>query len=186
MFVKRSSSRDSHSFTAWASTRAASEDITQAAGVPKGSFYNHFKSKELLALEAMERYREAGMHPSLVEKTGFCLPSGSKCTLLFWPRTLPTRRIPGDVCMATSPTNWRTIFHRSGSGSVPSSRNGRGVLASVVREGQTAGDITTTQKPEKVAGALLSAWEGTLIRAKCTKDIHAAQPSSATSCCQLS
>jgi TetR/AcrR family transcriptional repressor of nem operon len=33
--------------------------------VPKGSFYNHFESKEDLALEAIERYREAGLHKSL-------------------------------------------------------------------------------------------------------------------------
>jgi TetR/AcrR family transcriptional regulator, transcriptional repressor for nem operon len=32
------------------------EDITTAAKVPKGSFYNHFKSKEDLALTALDRY----------------------------------------------------------------------------------------------------------------------------------
>ena len=32
-------------------------DITDAAGVPKGSFYNHFKSKELLALAVLDRYQ---------------------------------------------------------------------------------------------------------------------------------
>ncbi|PWI19361.1 TetR family transcriptional regulator [Streptomyces sp. Act143] len=31
-------------------------DITTAAGVPKGSFYNHFSSKEDSALEALSRY----------------------------------------------------------------------------------------------------------------------------------
>jgi len=34
----------------------AVEDITRAAGVPKGSFYNHFSSKEELAAEAVRRY----------------------------------------------------------------------------------------------------------------------------------
>jgi TetR/AcrR family transcriptional regulator, transcriptional repressor for nem operon len=34
----------------------AVEDITRAAGVPKGSFYNHFPSKEELAVEAVRRY----------------------------------------------------------------------------------------------------------------------------------
>ncbi|MFD1050775.1 TetR/AcrR family transcriptional regulator, partial [Kibdelosporangium lantanae] len=32
------------------------DTITKAAGVPKGSFYNHFKSKEALAAEAIGRY----------------------------------------------------------------------------------------------------------------------------------
>ncbi|GAA3972058.1 TetR family transcriptional regulator C-terminal domain-containing protein [Allohahella marinimesophila] len=38
----------------------AVQDITQAAGVPKGSFYNHFESKEALALQALERFWESG------------------------------------------------------------------------------------------------------------------------------
>jgi TetR/AcrR family transcriptional regulator, transcriptional repressor for nem operon len=31
------------------------QDITDAAGVPKGSFYNHFESKEALGVEIVER-----------------------------------------------------------------------------------------------------------------------------------
>jgi TetR/AcrR family transcriptional regulator, transcriptional repressor for nem operon len=34
----------------------AVQDITAAAGVPKGSFYNHFESKEALGAEIVERY----------------------------------------------------------------------------------------------------------------------------------
>lgn len=34
------------------------EQITKAAGVPKGSFYNHFGSKEDLAVEVARRYFE--------------------------------------------------------------------------------------------------------------------------------
>jgi TetR/AcrR family transcriptional regulator, transcriptional repressor for nem operon len=32
------------------------QDITEAAGVPKGSFFNHFKNKEALAIEAHDLY----------------------------------------------------------------------------------------------------------------------------------
>ena len=32
------------------------QDITDAAGVPKGSFYTHFESKEALGVEIVERY----------------------------------------------------------------------------------------------------------------------------------
>src|SRR5690348_18402022 len=38
---------------------AGVKDITDSAGAPKGSFYNHFDSKEALAVVALERYRES-------------------------------------------------------------------------------------------------------------------------------
>ncbi len=36
------------------------QDVVSFAGVPKGSFYNHFKSKEALGLEVLDAYWEAG------------------------------------------------------------------------------------------------------------------------------
>ena len=39
--------------------RSSIKDITQAAGLPKGSFYHYFDSKEKFALEAMQEYVDA-------------------------------------------------------------------------------------------------------------------------------
>src|SRR5216684_1080691 len=36
------------------------QDITEAAGVPKGSFYNHFESKEALGAAALEHFWQEG------------------------------------------------------------------------------------------------------------------------------
>jgi TetR/AcrR family transcriptional regulator, transcriptional repressor for nem operon len=38
------------------------QDITDAAGVPKGSFYNHFESKEVLGVEAVDRYWQGALN----------------------------------------------------------------------------------------------------------------------------
>jgi TetR/AcrR family transcriptional regulator, transcriptional repressor for nem operon len=43
-------------FRAHGFNAAGVKDITDAAGTPKGSFYNHFESKEALAVVALERY----------------------------------------------------------------------------------------------------------------------------------
>jgi TetR/AcrR family transcriptional repressor of nem operon len=45
------------------------KDITQAAGVPKGSFYNHFESKEALALETLNRYGQSRRLEMLADST---------------------------------------------------------------------------------------------------------------------
>lgn len=42
-------------------------DITKAAGAPKGSFYNHFTSKEDFAVEAVRRYFEISGWPASLE-----------------------------------------------------------------------------------------------------------------------
>src|SRR5712691_5317906 len=46
-------------FHAYGFNAAGVKDITDSAGVPKGSFYNHFDSKEALAVVALERYAES-------------------------------------------------------------------------------------------------------------------------------
>jgi TetR/AcrR family transcriptional regulator, transcriptional repressor for nem operon len=42
------------------------QEITDAAGVPKGSFYNHFESKEALGAAIVERYGETNPRRALL------------------------------------------------------------------------------------------------------------------------
>src|SRR5271163_1155234 len=44
------------------------QDITDAAGVPKGSFFNHFENKEDLAIDALRRYLEGTRADILFEE----------------------------------------------------------------------------------------------------------------------
>src|ERR1700743_395216 len=54
------------------------QDITEAAGVPKGSFFNHFEHKEDLAIDALRRYIE-----------------GSRSEMLFDTSIPPLERLKG-------------------------------------------------------------------------------------------
>jgi TetR/AcrR family transcriptional repressor of nem operon len=143
-------------------------EIAQAAGVPKGSFYNYFPSKEAFALEVLERYREAACQrvraslstPALspLERvrrafsdqeidlaaehwSGSCL-AGRLAQELAGEH--PCFREPLDrtfVCIATE-------------------------LAGVLREAQAAGELDPGEDVEGLAGFLVTAWQGTLMRAK--------------------
>lgn len=146
------------------------EDITSFAGVPKGSFYNHFESKEDLALEAIERYREGGLHKSLGELNRSPVKRLREYFAFLSKAFIDSGNSKG--CLFGNLANemadhspairkrLKSIFERWTD-----------AIASVVREGQKAGEITCSQKAERLAGFLLSAWEGTLVRARCTKDL---------------
>src|ERR1700730_11116871 len=45
------------------------QDITDAAGGPKGSFFNHFESKEALAIDALGRYLQSCRPDALLDQT---------------------------------------------------------------------------------------------------------------------
>ena len=54
------------------------QDIVDGAGVPKGSFYNHFRSKEALGSAAVERYWEQRAVPLLGILSDAAIPPGER------------------------------------------------------------------------------------------------------------
>jgi TetR/AcrR family transcriptional repressor of nem operon len=145
------------------------EDITTLAGVPKGSFYNHFESKEGLAVQAIERYRALARHPSLTE-----------------PGRPPIKRLRNYFASLAKAFTEADFERGCLLGNLanevadhsPAIREQLKVafaewaraLTAVVSEAQAAGEVTSTQKPEQLASWLLSAWQGALVRAKVAKD----------------
>jgi|SRR6516164_4874142 TetR/AcrR family transcriptional repressor of nem operon len=72
------------------------QEIAETAGVPKGSFYNHFESKEALGAAVLERYWEqrGGSMLRLLEVPVSALASAFAITSLCWPPIWPTVGIP--------------------------------------------------------------------------------------------
>ncbi len=145
------------------------EDITDLAGVPKGSFYNHFKSKEDLAVEVIDRYVEQGPHallgdtaiPPLKRLKGYFsalaqefVDSGYKkgCLLANFSSELADHSGPVRRRLESAFDDWVKK------------------IAGVIKEGQKVGEVDSKLKPEQLAGVLLSAFEGALLRARASGD----------------
>lgn len=148
------------------------DDIARAAGVPKGSFYNHFASKEALAIEALHQYQQrsvwrtsddAGDPPlarlrrrfdagrDVLVDNGFtrgCL-IGNMGTEL------------ADLSPVIRAEVQASLDYRSG------------VVTDLLAEAQARGDLAPHLDPDVLGPFLVNAWEGVLTRTKVCKSTQA-------------
>ncbi|MEV7453554.1 TetR family transcriptional regulator C-terminal domain-containing protein [Streptomyces nigra] len=143
-------------------------DITKAAGVPKGSFYNHFSSKEESALEALSRYADTLRFDLLTTPD---LPPLERLRAHFeylsrdtvdngFVRGCLVGNFGAEIAdhseeiRAAAKQGFDTWAHR---------------LSAVLAEAQATGDLDGSLDTETTALFILSAWEGTLIAARVDK-----------------
>jgi TetR/AcrR family transcriptional repressor of nem operon len=144
------------------------QDITDAAGVPKGSFYNHFKSKEALALEVLDRYSR-----------------GNRLELLNDEARAPLDRLRAHFeFMADRLEGWAFTrgcllgnFASETADTSPAMRDAMDrafelwteAVSRVLRQAQARGEIDPRPDPDGLARFLVHAWEGATTRAKVCK-----------------
>ncbi|MER6062332.1 TetR family transcriptional regulator C-terminal domain-containing protein [Streptomyces sp. NPDC001792] len=142
--------------------------ITQAAGVPKGSFYNHFSSKEESALEALNRYAATLRFDMLTEPGRPALVRLRAHFEHLGRDTLDNGFVRG--CLAGN-LGAEVADHNEEIRSAV--RHGFDRWAShiqqVLDEAQEAGDLDSALDTSATALFILSAWEGTLISARVEK-----------------
>ncbi len=147
------------------------QDITDAAGVPKGSFYNHFESKEALAVEVLERFWQSG---------------ASRRALLNDADLDPVERLRR-YFRALSDALVRSKFERGcliGNFSTERSAHSKDMrerlaaifaawtrlIESCVRDAEKAGRVKPRLPASAIASFLLNAWEGAVLRSKVERD----------------
>jgi TetR/AcrR family transcriptional repressor of nem operon len=144
------------------------QDITEAAGVPKGSFYNYFDSKEALAAEAVAHY--------------WADAAGRALDLLDDPTRPPSARLRRYFEIAAAEMGQQSFTCGCLLGSMAAERSDHSPLIAAqlsaifdewsrrigkcLREAQDAGEIQSGSDPELLATFILNAWEGALQRAR--------------------
>lgn len=143
-------------------------DITAAAGAPKGSFYNHFSSKEESVLEALSRYG-----------------AGLRFDILTTPGQPPLDRLRahfGFLGQATAVTGFSRGCLVGNLGAEVADHNEviraavrrnfdgwAAAIGQVLAEAQEVGDLDAGLDSGETARFILSAWEGSLIVARADK-----------------
>ena len=144
-------------------------DIVLGAGVPKGSFYNHFVSKEALGLETIARYAS--------EKGLGGLADPSIAPLVRLRRHFETLAVKFQDC-GFSRGCLLGNFGSEMADASPAIRDAvsatlqgwTDAVAGALRDAREAGELPADKDVDKCARFLIDAWEGCLIRGKVTKN----------------
>jgi TetR/AcrR family transcriptional regulator, transcriptional repressor for nem operon len=149
------------------------QEITDVAGVPKGSFYNHFDSKEALGAEIVDRYSQ-GSTRRVVLKDVSVAPLerlrrhfealNEKFAASKYERGCLLGNFSAELA-SQSPL----IRERLTALSAEWTKD----IEDAVREGQADGSIATRTDAGDVAAFLLDSYEGALLRARVEKNGHA-------------
>ena len=150
------------------------QQITDRAGVPKGSFYNHFESKESFAAAIIDRYADLSR--------------------LSWQRMMATA--PPAPMQAIRHVFDKMLEHHGRNGASSGCLIGnfaaevaqasetcrkrllaaqlawRERLAGLISDGQTEGEIRDDMDPEALSALTWSVWEGALLRMKVERSVR--------------
>ncbi|WUD76651.1 TetR/AcrR family transcriptional regulator [Streptomyces sp. NBC_00510] len=144
---------------------AGVKDITDAAGVPKGSFYNHFDSKESLALVALDRYG-AGRRTHELAEPGTAPLARLRAHFEF----LRDETVDADFTRGCMIGNFGAEIADHSETIRAGVRASLGQWASSISgalaEAQQAGELRAELDTERTARFILNTWEGTLIAAR--------------------
>ncbi len=145
------------------------QDITSAAGVPKGSFYNHFESKEALGAEVVDIYGRDNPRRAVLADTS--LPPlerlrthFERLNAVFSDADFGRGCLLGNFSAELSGQS-ELIRERLASLYLDWSSD----IASVIAEARASGAISTTTPAPDLAAFLLDAYEGALLRARVEK-----------------
>jgi TetR/AcrR family transcriptional regulator, transcriptional repressor for nem operon len=150
---------------------SAVQDITNAAGLPKGSFYNYFESKEALALEVIDRFgKEQGALAAVLSDESISPVERLRRYFTARVAALAALNYERGCLVGNFSTELadhsRPIRDRLSTTFAAWSR----AIELCIRDGQKAGEISRDLDPGALADFLLNSFEGAMLRMKVEKD----------------
>jgi len=135
------------------------QEIVDAAGVPKGSFYNYFKAKELLAREILENYWAGAQLETLADKSIAPMVRlrrhfehvASRYKNFGFEKGCLVAKFVNEVSDST-PLLQKDLRSQVARWTA--------LIADTVREGQADGSISKTADPDATARFLVEGWAG--------------------------
>jgi TetR/AcrR family transcriptional repressor of nem operon len=156
---------------------ASVQDITGAAGVPKGSFYNHFKSKQELAAEIVRRYSGATDFSMLGQDEVRSARERLRAHFASQAQRTSSTGVEFGCLLVTMASETPMTGNEVGSAVRGGFSAWVDVLAEVIRQGQQTGEIRSQEPASDLAAFLIDAFEGGALRGKATDDATASMRS---------
>lgn len=145
------------------------QELADAAGMPKGSFYNYFATKEEFAREAMLRYQAAAFEHADHYLDDASVSPPAAIIAMYRARVRAERRLlrAGTACLGN-------MFAQELGDQLPDVQKEvrrlftemKARLARVIQRGQARGEIRKDRSARDLAEFLENAWRGTMLAAR--------------------
>jgi len=150
---------------------ASVNDIVQAAGVPKGSFYNHFPSKEALAIEVLRRYVD-DLDLRMLDD-----PDGSPLALLraHLEASIVARRATGieyGCLLGNLSTDAVALNDGLREAVAEGFSRWTDAVAGAIRRGQERGEVGNPVDAQVLARYVVSSFEGAIAQSKTLRSLE--------------
>jgi TetR/AcrR family transcriptional repressor of nem operon len=153
--------------------QAGVQDITDAAGVPKGSFYNHFESKDAFGAEIVDVYFER-MRPLMAQfLDDAARPPLARLEAYFDAIAAYARGNSGQGCMIGT-----LCAEANGAADVLRAKLGgvldewRAPITRCIAQAQARGELAAAPDADTLARFVIDAWQGAMIRTKVSRSVE--------------
>lgn len=142
------------------------QDITAEAGVPKGSFYNHFESKEALGVEIVASYGERGNWRDVLADQSIAPLQRVRQYFANLNELVIGRGFEKGCLLGNFSAELSDQSPAIRAGLAQVYANWTGMIAAAIADGQYDNSIGQELEADVLASFLLVAWQGATLRAR--------------------